>query len=141
VLESDDATPAQQRRAEILLLYSDGWNAVEIATSLSLHANTVYAVLHAFDRNGLAVVEPINRGGAPPRLTPDQRAAIVRIADQPPSEFGLPYGRWSLAKLRDYLIRQRILKAISREHLRRVLKKRLCSKSRPNGSCDRLIAR
>jgi hypothetical protein len=36
---------------------------------------------------------------------------------------GLPYGRWTLAKLRAYLIRERLIKAISREHLRRVLKK------------------
>ena len=36
---------------------------------------------------------------------------------------GLPYSRWTLAKLRAYLIRERLVKAISREHLRRVLKK------------------
>jgi hypothetical protein len=36
---------------------------------------------------------------------------------------GLPYGRWSLAKLRAYLIQPRLLKTISREHLRRVRKK------------------
>lgn len=124
VLEADDSTAAQRRRAEVLLFYSTGWNAVEIATSLALHVNTVYAVLHAFDQNGLTVVESINRGGAPPHLTPDQCATIARIADRPPSGFGLPLGRWSLAKLRDYLIAQGILKAISREHLRRILKKR-----------------
>ena len=124
VLEADDSTAAQRRRAEILLFYSNGWNAVEIATGLSLHPNTVYAVLHAFGQNGLTVVESIHRGGAPPRLTPDQCAAIARIADQPPSEFGLPLGRWSLAKLRGYLIDQGILRTISREHLRRILKKR-----------------
>jgi hypothetical protein len=35
----------------------------------------------------------------------------------------LPFARWSLAKLRAYLIRHRVVQAISREHLRRVLKK------------------
>ncbi|MGA9923653.1 MAG: hypothetical protein WBQ29_09635, partial [Isosphaeraceae bacterium] len=42
---------------------------------------------------------------------------------QAPTTLGLPLGRWSLAKLRAYLIRQRIVPTISREHLRRVLKK------------------
>jgi hypothetical protein len=36
---------------------------------------------------------------------------------------GLPYRRWSLAKLQADLVRQRVVTAISREHLRRVLKK------------------
>ena len=42
VLEADDSTAAQRRRAEILLFYSHGWNAIAIATSLSLHANADY---------------------------------------------------------------------------------------------------
>jgi hypothetical protein len=40
---------------------------------------------------------------------------------------GLPYGRWSLAKFRDYLIRHRGLPPVSREHLRRLLKKGGCA--------------
>lgn len=122
-LEGDHSTALQRRRAEVLLLYSQGWNAVGIADNLSLHPNTVYAILHAFDRRGLGVITQIGRGGASPRLTADQRATILRIADQAPYELGLPHGRWSLANLRAYLIRQRVLKTISREHLRRVLKK------------------
>jgi hypothetical protein len=31
------------------------------------------------------------------------------LAELPPYELGLPYGRWSLSKLRDYLIEQRLL--------------------------------
>jgi len=122
-LEADDLTAAQRRRAEVLLLYAQGWNAVEIAASLSLHSNTVYSVLHAFDQSGLDVIAQVGRGGAASRFTADQRATIIQIADRPPYELGLPHGRWSLANLRDYLIRHRVVTAISREHLRRVLKK------------------
>jgi hypothetical protein len=61
--------------------------------------------------------------GAPPRLSQGQIDAIRRRASQPPPALGLAFGRWTLAKLRDYLMRQRIVTAISREHLRRVLKK------------------
>lgn len=122
-LEGDHLNIIQRRRAEALLLYAQGWSAVEIAANLTVHPNTVYTLLRAFHQQGLDVVANLGRGGAKPRLTTEQRATILRIAEQPPYELGLPQGRWSLANLRDYLIRQHLLKTISREHLRRVLKK------------------
>ena len=114
-----------QRRVEALFFYSSGLNAVEIAEALRVHPNTIYADLHAFEEQGLASLQPLPRGGAPARLTEQQRDEIARLAEQPPSDFGLPYGRWSLAKFQDFLIRrQRVVRYISREHLRRLLKKR-----------------
>jgi transposase len=114
----------QRRRAETLLLYAAGHNATDIATFLEVHVHTVYADLHAFGREGLASVSQSRCLGAPPRLTAEQRAEIVRLAEVPPYERGLPYGRWSLAQLRAYLIQNRVVRRISREHLRRVLEKR-----------------
>lgn len=112
-----------RRRAEAILFYADGLNAVEIAAILKVHSNTIYADLHAFDQQGLSSLRPLARGGAPPRLTSEQRDQIVYLAEREPVEFGLPYGRWSLAKFRDFLIHQkRLLKQISREHLRGLLK-------------------
>ena len=113
----------QWRRAEAVVLSAEGWDAPAIARFLGLHPHTVHAYLHAFDRRGLDWVRRCGRGGAPARITAEQRAALCRLADQPPAVVGLPYGRWSLAKLRAYAIRRRLVKAISREHLRRVLKK------------------
>jgi transposase len=113
-----------RRRAEAILFYADGLNAVEIAAILKVHPNTIYTDLHAFDQQGLSSLRPLSRGGAPPRLTPEQREQIVALAEREPIEFGLPYGRWSLAKFRDFLIQQkRLLKQISREHLRALLKR------------------
>jgi len=114
----------QRRRVEALLLYAAGHNATDIATFLEVHVHTVYADLHAFGQEGLGSVRQSRCLGAPPRLTAEQRAEITRLADVPPYELGLPYGRWSLAKLRTYLIQHRVVKRISREHLRRVLQKR-----------------
>jgi len=120
----EETTDRQIRRqAEAILFYADGLNAVEIAAILKVHPHTIYADLHAFDQYGLKCLQPRNRGGAPPHLTPEQRAQIVALAKREPIEFGLPYGRWSLTKFRDFLIRQqRLLKQISREHLRGLLK-------------------
>jgi transposase len=113
----------QRRRAETILLYTTGMTAVEIAQVVEVHPNTIYSDLRAFDRYGLPCVQQARSKGAPVQISEAQVADICRLADIPPYELGMPYGRWSLAKLRDYLIKHRIVKAISHEHLRRVLKK------------------
>ena len=121
----------QRRRAEILLLYAAGLTATAIAQLLSLHLNTVSRALQLFGRRGLAAVTRMSHGGAPRQIGSRQAARIRRLADQPPGKRGLPYGRWSLAKLRDYVLQQHIVDQISREHLRRLLKK---GASASNGS-------
>jgi transposase len=113
----------QRRRAETLLLHLAGVSARDIARILEVHPHTTYADLGAFQRQGLDSIRQPRRQGAPPRLTPAQVATIWRLAETPPYELGRPYGRWSLNKLRAYLLRQRVLKTISREHLRRLLQK------------------
>jgi transposase len=113
----------QRRRAEVLLLYAADGSTSAIAQLLQVHRNTVYADLRAFARHGLSALSRPRKLGAPPRFSKKHLAAIWRLAEREPTSLGLPFGRWSLAKLRAYLIRERIVPAISREHLRRVLKK------------------
>lgn len=115
--------PWQRRRAKALILYATGMIAVEIAHALEVHPNTIYADLHAFAQHGVRALDQLRAPGAPVRLSKAQRIEIVRLAAGPPYELGLPYGRWSVAKLRSYLLQYRIVKALSREHLRRVLQK------------------
>lgn len=115
--------PWQRRRAEALLLLAAGHPAAFIARLLEAHTNTIYADLHAFARHGLSCLRPTRHRGARPRLSSAQLKAIWRLAERSPLSLGLPFARWSLAKLRAYLIRERLVRAISREHLRRVLKK------------------
>src|SRR5262249_46614475 len=100
-----------------------GHTAHDIASLLGVHVNTAYADLRLFHRRRLGGLLKRRSLGAPPRLTSPQRRTICRLAPQSPSRLGLPHGRWSLAKFRDYLTRHRIVSAISREPLRRVLKK------------------
>ena len=112
--------------AEALLLYGAGLAVPAIALAWAVHVNTIYACLHSFARKGLLLFRHAPQPGAPARITARQLKTIARIAEQAPTVFGWPYGRWSLAKLQDYLIHHaRLLKTISREHLRRLLKKRI----------------
>ena len=125
VLEQE-LTARQRRRAEVLVLHAAGLEGTDIARALDIHVNTVYADLKAFERYGLDCVHRRLRGGAPIRIMEAQRTEILRLAQASPGEVGLPYGRWSLAKLCQYLMQQRIVRTISREYLRQVLKKGGC---------------
>lgn len=128
----DDA--AKLRRAEILMLFAKGMSGRDIAETIGVHENTVYGCLRAFSELGVSSVFEMNRGGATPCISDRQKAEIIRIANLPPSEFDLPYGRWSLPNLRNHLIRTKVVDAISKEHLRRILKKGGSSTARSNAS-------
>lgn len=116
-------TPRQGRKAHALVLYYTGMNARDIAAALGVHPNTIYADLQAFGQQGWASILEAAPMGAPARLQEAQIQAARRIAETAPVELGEPYGHWSLATLRTYLIRHHILRHISREHLRQLLKK------------------
>jgi len=119
------------RWAEALFFYGAGLDAQSIAEALAVHVNTIYACLHRFAHMGMSLFQCVRPQGAPPHFTATQIDEIARVAEQSPTEFGLPYGRWSLAKLQEYLIHsRRLLKAISREHLRRLLKKSIFTYAR-----------
>src|SRR5262249_32500621 len=61
-------------RAEPLLPPAAGVSASAIARLVEVHPHTTYADLRAFRRQGLGSVCQPRRLGAPPRLTPAQRA-------------------------------------------------------------------
>ena len=115
--------PWQRRRAEVLLLHAAGLPACVIAQLVQAHVNTVYADLRDLARYGLPSLSRPRTTGAPPSLSREQIATIWRLASQPPTALGWPFGRGSLAQGRADLIEQRVVRASSREHLRRVLKK------------------
>jgi transposase len=116
--------PHQQRRAEALTLFGMGLSPAEIAQSQGVHLNTIYKDLCAFEELGLKAIAQLRPSGAPRRITAEQIELIKKIAEQSPQAAGLPYGRWTLRKLSEYLTKKRIVKTIGRERLRQLLKKR-----------------
>ena len=114
-------------------------NVRQLAEALHVHPNTVYADLQAFEREGLTCVRPLPVGGAPRRISDQQLNAIWHWAESLPRDLGLPDPRWTLTNFRDFLIkRPRVLKQISLEHLRRLLKKKIFASagSRANSSAS-----
>lgn len=125
-LLENELSPQARRRAETILYYAFGLNGQELADALHVHPHTVYADLHAFEREGLACVRSLPAGGAPRRISDRQLRAIWHWAECSPRELGLLDPRWTLTNFREFLVkRQRVLKDISLEHLRRILKKKI----------------
>ncbi len=123
-LEGDNSVQVQ-RRVETIFYYGLGLNARAIADALHVHPNTTYVDLQAFACAGLGCVHPLSVGGAPQRITSQQQEKIWRWAECSPRDLGLLDPRWTLANFREFLVkRRRVLKHISLEHLRRLLKKR-----------------
>ena len=75
----DELDRSKRRRAEAILLFDAGLNAVAIAQALGVHLNTIYADLHAFDASGLDCFEQLHKAGAPAHIIADQRAEIIRL--------------------------------------------------------------
>ena len=112
---------ALRQRAQILLASDSKVAAPEIARVLQTDENQVRRVIAAFNADGMESLRPPTGGGHPRRIDDDTREAIRDIALARPCDLGEPATRWSLCRLRRYLIRHKVVRSISKEHLRRVL--------------------
>ena len=109
------------RRAMVVLASAQGQSVSVIAGMVQTSEDRVREMIHNFNEVGMDSLHPHWSEGRPATFTPKVRARIIRIAVQRPEKFGLPFTTWSLAKLRDYLVKHRVVSSISRERLRQIL--------------------
>jgi transposase len=110
------------RRAQMVLWSAQGMSVPQIARLAFTSEDRVRDVLHNFNADGFDSVYPRYRGGRPPQFTLAQRREIKKIAKSKPAEHGLPFSRWSLAKLADFLVAEGVVEDISHEGLRELLR-------------------
>ena len=108
-----------RQRAMILLASNTLMSAPGIARLLMTDESHVRKVIHDFNRHGFESLRPRFRGGRPRRISSDEEARIVALAGARPDTLGVPYTRWSLAKLSRYLSGQGL--EVSPAHLGRIL--------------------
>ena len=117
------------RRALMILASSSGTPVPAIAALVAAHPDTVRDVIHAFNDQGLAALEPHWGAGRPRRIS--DRDEAFAIAMRRPKKLRLPFTHWSIRKLTGYLngtygrhdVRRmpaRIVR-IGRERVRRIL--------------------
>lgn len=92
-----------------------------IAKLVQTSEDRVREMIRNFNESGMDSLFPQWSEGRPATFTPRIRARICRIARQRPEKFGLPFATWSVAKLRDYLVKRRVVRSISKERLRQIL--------------------
>ena len=90
-------------RAQILLAVAEGRRPRQIAKDLGLSRPTVYTWIHRFNEQGLHGLEDRPRAGRPHTYTAEQRAEVIAAALTDPKSLGLPFGCWTLDRLRAYL--------------------------------------
>lgn len=119
-LARDGTDAAAVRRAQMVLLSSQGKTATEIAELWGLTGQCVRKVINRFNREGMAGLPDRPRRGRP-RKTDDRYVALLKGAVQAdPHALGYPFGCWTLDRLREHLARKtRVM--LSPAHLSRLM--------------------
>src|SRR4051794_7951044 len=90
-------------RARILTAIADGRRPGQVARDLSVCRPTVYTWIRRFNERGLHGLEDRHRSGRPHTYSAEQRAEVIAAALTDPKGLGLPFGCWTLDRLRAYL--------------------------------------
>lgn len=111
-------------RYRVVMEAAQGRSVPEIADRLGVHFTTVYDWLHRFNREGFAHFEDApNPQGRPSSLSSRQVRRLIATALARPTDLGLPFTSWSVAKLREYCQQKKLLPPFSDEWVRRLLRR------------------
>ena len=117
-----DRNRIKVRRAQVILASAQGSKVPDIAHRFYFCDLHVRTIIKAFNRDGFDALVPKYGGGRPKKFNEEQRSLIVETALCPPDLLGQPFTHWSLPKLRDFVIEEKIVDSISVETLRQMLK-------------------
>src|SRR5512146_2990362 len=93
------------RRTQVVLASAQGFKVPAIATMLHFSEQHVRHLVRELNQHGLQVLEPKERSGRPPKFSEEQISLMAETALCPPDLLGLPFTRWSLEKLRAYVLK------------------------------------
>lgn len=112
----------KMRRAQVILASAQGSKVPAIAQRLYFSPQHIRTIIKDFNATGFDALAPKYSGGRPPKFSAEQHSLIVATALCPPDLLGQPFRRWSLAKLRDFIIDEKIVESISLETIRQILR-------------------
>jgi len=110
-------------RAEVILLSAARVAIPEIGRRLGLSRPTVTSCLGRFERSGLAGLPDRRRSGRPNRISSEVLHHIAMVVKARPRDLGIQGTRWSLTRLRQYLVEAGVVPALSVESLRIAMKR------------------
>jgi len=110
------------RRAQVILASAQGSKVPDIARQFYFSPQHVRAIIKAFNDEGFDALVAKYGGGRPEKFSEEQKSLIIETALCPPDLLGRPFTRWSLDKLREFVVEQKIVGSISLETLRQMLR-------------------
>jgi transposase len=120
---ASEGSPSLSRHARIILARHEGRSLGQIAGVLDIDRATVRRWLSRFERDGLRGLIHASTGKMRKRRFDDAvRDGVARLAMEPPTAVGEPFSRWSLRRLRAHVLRRGIIREISVEGLRQLLR-------------------
>jgi len=121
-------------RLKVVLLSGDGMKPPEISRKIGLHAINVRKWIHRYQAQGVDGLYTGKSPGAPRKLTDQQRADIAKLYAVNPRTLGLNFARWSLKRMKKYLIDRGLVVSVSVETVRLCLEmERAASSANRNG--------
>ncbi|MFC7014639.1 IS630 family transposase [Streptomyces viridiviolaceus] len=102
---------------------AQGQTVKDITTLMQVGEDYVRDVIRAFNERGFDALGPKGSGGRPRTISDEVREHICLIARTSPADWRITtFSTWSLSKLAEHLVEQKVTVAISRETLRRILR-------------------
>ncbi len=118
-----EGTPSTSRHARIVLLRHEGNSLSQISRILGIDRATARRWLSRFQRSGVAGLAHGSAGKARKRRFNDTiQDAVARVAMSSPIEVGESFSNWSLRRLRTHLVRRGVVRNISVETLRQLVR-------------------
>jgi len=116
----------ESKWASILLLLAEGKSAGDVCTALGVALGDVSSLVNRFNDEGLGslISGKKTQGGLRPRFSEEEFNQILEMAETDPSEWGLPFKRWTPQKLADAAVEKGIVRSISHVTVRNILKKK-----------------
>jgi len=100
------------QRRRILLFASAGISNADIERSVGCCRDTVLLWRRRFVEGGLKALVEKPRPGRPPRITPQERHAVIAMACHLPTDYGIERSQWSLSSLQRALVDTKKVSAI-----------------------------
>ncbi len=117
--QPDADLPAERLR--IIEYAAQGIRVQEISSLVHLAQPNVNKWIRRYQAHGIAGLQNGKSTGRPPLFDEQKRDEIKRIYQTAPAELGRRCKRWSLARLRTYLIERGIVEHISTETIRHLI--------------------
>jgi transposase len=123
------------RRARMVLLAADGKSISAIARHLGTCRLRVHQWLDRFRADRLNGLLDLPRSGRPREITSLERHAVIATACQRPREFGVGRQIWTHETLRDVVVAEGLVRAISSSEVGRILESADLKPHRVKGWC------